>query len=267
MDFERRESLRATFEEVPELYDRVRPTYPPALFDDLVALAGLPERGRLLEIGTGPGKATVPLAERGFEIVGIELGERLAALARSNLAGFPNVEIVNAEFEAWEPAVAGFDAAVSFTAFHWIDPAARYEKTAALLREGGALAVVETSHVLPEDGDPFWIEVEDDYRDVFPDDEAGPPPAPDEVAGLSEEIAASGRFARPRGPAVRVGRDLLGRGLHRCPRDLLRPPRRRPRAQGAPLRANPPPHRGSARARGEEVVPRTDERRAAPGRS
>ena len=73
----------------------------------------------------------------------------------------------------------------------------RYEKTAALLREGGALVVVETSHVLPEGGDPFWIEVEDDYREVFPDDEAGPPPRPDEIAGMSEEIEASGRFGRP----------------------------------------------------------------------
>jgi len=197
MDSARRESLRTTFEEVPELYDRVRPTYAPALFDELVTLARLPERGRILEIGTGPGKATEPLAERGFEIVGIELGERLAALARRNLAAFPNVEIVNAEFETWEPPHAEFDAVVSFTAFHWIDPAVRYEKTAELLRDGGSLAVVQTNHVLPEGGDPFWIEVEDDYRAVFPDEEAGPPPAPEEVAGTSEEIEASGRFGRP----------------------------------------------------------------------
>jgi SAM-dependent methyltransferase len=193
----RRESLRATFEEVPELYDRVRPIYPPELFDDLAGLAGLRDGARLLEIGTGPGKASVPLAERGYEIVGIELGERLAALARRNVAGFPNVEIVNADFETWEPAAAAFDAVVSFTAFHWIDPAVRYEKTARLLRKSGSLVVVETSHVLPERGDPFWIEVEDDYREVFGDDEAGPPPAPEEVAGMSEEIEASGRFGRP----------------------------------------------------------------------
>jgi SAM-dependent methyltransferase len=195
VDSAERESLRLTFEEVPELYDRVRPTYPPELFDELVELAGLPEGGRVLEIGTGPGKASVPLAERGFQLVGIELGERLAALARLNLAGFPNVEIVNADFETWEPETAAYDAVVSFTAFHWIDPAVRYERTARMLREGGALAIVQTNHVLPDGGDPFWIEVEDDYREVFPDDEAGPPPAPEEIVGMSEELEASGRFA------------------------------------------------------------------------
>ncbi len=103
---------------------------------------------------------------------------------------------MTADFETWEPVAAAFDAVVSFTAFHWIDPAVRYEKTARLLRAGGALAIVQTNHVFPEGGDPFWLEVEDDYREVFPDDEAGPPPAPEEIVGMSEELEASGRFAR-----------------------------------------------------------------------
>jgi len=74
-------------------------------------------------------------------LVCVELGERLAALARQKLAGFPNVEIVTAPFELWEPSAGGgFDAVVAFTAFHWIVPDARYAKTARLLRDGGALA-------------------------------------------------------------------------------------------------------------------------------
>ena len=197
MDSAERQSLRATFEEVPELYELARPTYPPALFDDLVELAGLPEAARLLEIGPGTGKATVSLAERGFEVVGVELGPKLAAIAREKLAGFPAVEIVNAEFEAWTPARAGFDAVVAFTAFHWVDPAVGYEKAAGLLREGGALAVVQTNHVLSEGGDSFWLEVEDDYREVIPDEEGTPPPSPDEVVGPAEELEASGCFAPP----------------------------------------------------------------------
>jgi len=197
MDAPERESLRATFEEVPELYEQARPTYPPALFDDLVELAALPAGARLLEIGPGTGKATVSLAERGLEVVGVELGPRLAAIARGKLAGYPLVEIVNADFESWTPARAGFDAVVAFTAFHWIDPAVSYEKAAGLLREGGALAVVQTNHVLPEGGDSFWVEVEEDYREVIPGEEGEPPPAPEEVRGPAEELGASGRFGPP----------------------------------------------------------------------
>ena len=36
---------------------------------------------------------------------------------------------------------------------------------------------------------------QDDYRETFPDEESGPPPAPEEVVGMSEEPEASGLFA------------------------------------------------------------------------
>jgi SAM-dependent methyltransferase len=186
--------LRTTFEEVAELYERARPVYPAQLFDELVALAQLPAGARIVEIGCGTGQATLPLAERGFHVTCIELGSQLAAIARRKLASFPEVEIVNASFETWQPSEAGFDAVVAFTAFHWVDPELRYEKSARLLREGGALAVVATHHVLSEDGDEFFTEVQEDHDAVFPPDERGPMPRPDAVRDLGEEIEASGRF-------------------------------------------------------------------------
>jgi SAM-dependent methyltransferase len=191
----RRHRLRATFEEVPELYDVARPLYPGRVFDDLAELADLEAGSRVLEIGPGTGQATWPLAERGLQVVGVELGERLAVVARRKLAEFPNVEIVTAPFEVWEPASGGgFDAVVAFTAFHWIDPDARYAKTARLLREGGALAVVSTKHVLAPGGDAFWSEVQEDYGTAVPSEQNRPPPRPEDVADPSDEIDASGRF-------------------------------------------------------------------------
>jgi len=192
-----REELRATFEEVPELYDRARPTYPPELFGDLVELAGLPAQARILEVGPGTGKATRPLAERGYEIVAVELGERLAEVAHRNLAAFPSVEIVTANFESWEPAVAGFDTVVAFTAFHWIDPDLRLAKSARLLRAGGALAVVQTHHIVRPGGDGFWAEVQEDYDAVVPSPDNRPPPLAEEVADLRDEIERSELFRPP----------------------------------------------------------------------
>jgi len=188
-----RHRLRETFEEAPELYDRARPSYPAELVDDLVTLAGLRAGSHVLELGPGTGKATVALAERGLRVVGVELGEGLAAVARRNLAAFPEVEIVTAPFESWE-ADARFDAVVAFTALHWIDPEVRYEKPARLLRDGGSLAVVETKHVLPEGGDPFWVDVQADYDAAAPDPDNRPPPALDDVPDLGEEIDAGGHF-------------------------------------------------------------------------
>jgi SAM-dependent methyltransferase len=190
-----RHRLRATFEEVPELYERARPLYPPELLDDLVAYAGLEPGARLLEIGCGTGQATLPLAERGLEVVCVELGAGLAAVARRKLARFPRVEVVHAVFEDWEAEEASFDAVVAFTAFHWVDPDVKYAKPARLLRPGGALAVAETDHVQVEGGDPFWAEVQADYDAVVPSDENRPPPRPEEVGDLSAAIEETGLFA------------------------------------------------------------------------
>lgn len=202
--------LRTTFEQAPELYDRARPSYPAQVFADLVALARLPAQARLLEIGCGTGQATLPLAERGYAVTCVELGGQLAAVARRKLARFPAVEVVNADFETWQPDRPRFDAVVAFGAFHWLAPGLRYAKTADLLRERGSLAFVSTAHVLPPDGDPFFLDVSADYEAVLPEDPSwgagggfySPPwrlPGPDALADHSDEvvtgeIAASGRF-------------------------------------------------------------------------
>jgi cyclopropane fatty-acyl-phospholipid synthase-like methyltransferase len=140
---EERHLLRQTFDDGSAEYDRARPVAPDHVFDDLVSLAEVGAGGRLLEIGCGTGQNTTPLAERGFEIVAVELGESLAELARRNLAAFPNVTVVTSSFEEWDPGDERFDAVVSFNAFHWVDPEVAYSKSAAVLRDGGALGSTE----------------------------------------------------------------------------------------------------------------------------
>lgn len=158
--------LRTTFDDAPELYDRVRPVVPHRVFDDLVELAGLDPGARLVEIGCGTGQATLPLAERGFEIVAVELGENMAELARLKLAAFPRVEIVTSSFEEWDPAGERFDAVISFNAFHWVDPDVRFAKPADVLRDGGALAVLGSRFVEHDDADPVWTALQEDYEAV-----------------------------------------------------------------------------------------------------
>jgi ubiquinone/menaquinone biosynthesis C-methylase UbiE len=44
------------FNEVPELYDRVRPGYPDALFADLATITGMGVGSPVLEVGCGTGQ-------------------------------------------------------------------------------------------------------------------------------------------------------------------------------------------------------------------
>jgi 16S rRNA A1518/A1519 N6-dimethyltransferase RsmA/KsgA/DIM1 with predicted DNA glycosylase/AP lyase activity len=95
-----RDRLRGTFDSAAPLYHRAPPGYPEELYDELARLAALRPGDRLLEAGCGTGKATVPLARRGFRITCFELGAALAAEARRNLAGFAGVEVIQAALQA-----------------------------------------------------------------------------------------------------------------------------------------------------------------------
>src|SRR6266576_6083219 len=106
------------FGEAADLYDRRRPGYPAALYDDLLALVG--GRGRALEAGAGTGKATVELARRGLEVVSFEPDQAMAALARRAAEGL-SVQVEERPFEEWRDEGGTFDLVVSAQAWHWID--------------------------------------------------------------------------------------------------------------------------------------------------
>jgi len=195
MTQEDRERLRATFDQAAELYDRVRPGYPPALFDDLAGLAGMGPGSRVLEIGPGTGQATVPLAERGCRVVAVELGADLAAVVRRNLARFPAVEVVAAAFEDWPLPSEPFDLVLAATSFHWLDPAVRVVKAADALRPGGTLATVATHHVAGGD-ESFFAEAQACYIrwDPATPPDGAPLRAAADIPSSSDELDRSHRF-------------------------------------------------------------------------
>jgi SAM-dependent methyltransferase len=137
-----REVVRRVFGEVPELYDRVRPSYPDEVFEDLVAISGVDEGAAVLEVGCGTGQATKALAERGFAITAVELGDDLAALARRNLAPYDNVTVEAGAFEEWEDRGQRFDLLVAASSWHWVDPAVGWRRARDLLRPGGWMALL-----------------------------------------------------------------------------------------------------------------------------
>jgi SAM-dependent methyltransferase len=196
MSDEERQRLRQTFDRASDIYQRARPDYPDELIDRLINVSGLRAGDHLLEVGCATGKATLPLAKRGFRITCIELGPELARAARRNLSGFGEVEIVVGNFEEWaRPSGAQFDLVFAATAWQWIGPDVRYQKAWEALRAGGHLAFWDAVHVFPDNGDPFFAEIQDVYKEIG---EGLPPgsafPRPNELKDQRDEIEATGLF-------------------------------------------------------------------------
>jgi SAM-dependent methyltransferase len=164
MTFDR--SARTTFDGVAETYDRARPGYSEQLFEDVIALSGMPQEGRILEVGCGSGQATLPFARRGYAMLCVELGADLAALARENCRPYPQVEILHTSFEDWPLERDAFDLLISAQAWHWIPPQIGYAKAAAALKDTGSLALIWNHSPRPDT--PLFGAIQEVYRQTAP---------------------------------------------------------------------------------------------------
>jgi SAM-dependent methyltransferase len=126
---------RLVFGEVAEEYDAVRPSYPDALFDDVMQFGRLTAGDRALEIGAGTGKATVPFLKRGLRVHCLEPSEAMAAILRGKGA-----EVETTLFEDWA-ATNTFRLVYAAQAWHWVHGVNRYERAAGALEPGSAIAL------------------------------------------------------------------------------------------------------------------------------
>ncbi|WP_373542231.1 class I SAM-dependent methyltransferase [Chamaesiphon sp.] len=146
---------------VAATYDRVRPKYSVQLLDRVVEVAKIPGNGKILEVGCGPGTATISLAQRGFSVVALEPSVEASEIARQQTAVYPHVEIINSNFEEWEPADRSFDAIIAATSWHWVAPADKHLKAASLLKAGGKLILLWNTGMQPP------IDIFDNLAEVF----------------------------------------------------------------------------------------------------
>lgn len=191
---DRRLRRAQTFDEIAELYDQGRREPPSWLYDTLFSSSGLdPALTRILEIGCGTGKSTLPLARLGSHIVALEMGTNLACLAQQHLAAFPKVQVINTPFEDWS-APEPFDLALAITSWHWLDPAVRYQRAAAALKPGAILALSISEQAFPPGFDPFFEQIQDSYEAIGVGRLPWPPPPPESIADARIEIEQTGLF-------------------------------------------------------------------------
>lgn len=129
------------FDGVADLYEAYRPGYPTELIDDIISLSGIQPGGRILEIGSGTGKATILFARRGFSMLCLEPGQNLLEIAIEKLKPYQQVTFERIRFEDWPADQGEFDLVVSAQAFHWVPKEVRDAKAASVLNQKAHIAL------------------------------------------------------------------------------------------------------------------------------
>ncbi len=150
-----RDTVGAIFaeEDVARCY-YARPPYAPALYQRLLDLA--PGRRRALDLGCGPGKVAVVLADHFDEVVALDPSEPMLAEGRAVDEGrHPNIAWTLGKGEAYRDD-GGFDLVVAGTSIHWPDHAVLFPK---LVRWTPLLAIISQDDPAPAPcGEAAWLD-------------------------------------------------------------------------------------------------------------
>jgi SAM-dependent methyltransferase len=153
------ERYAGTFDRVADDYARERPAYP----DELVerACAGAEH---VLEVGCGTGQLTAAIAARGIAVHAIDPAPNMLRLA-ARIAG---ATFEQTRFEDFRSDTA-YDAVLSASAFHWVDPAVGWDRAAAVLEPGGRLALMQYVSLATEETADYDAAMLDALARVAPD--------------------------------------------------------------------------------------------------
>jgi SAM-dependent methyltransferase len=139
-------------------YVRGRLPYAASLADTLALALALDGRGRLLDVGCGPGTVALRLAHLFYEVVGVDIDPNMLAEAarQADKQGVKRARWLNARAEELPRDLGPFRVATFGRSFHWMDHERLIPKIFDLLAPGGAFVVLlETGEGSPPPAAPL----------------------------------------------------------------------------------------------------------------
>lgn len=124
-------------------YDRYRPPYPKALFDDLCQRLPVSGNGRLLDLACGTGHISFPLAARFSQVVAVDQEPESVAYGRAKAEP---TRVTNIEWVIGAAETVSLDGTFELVAignaFHRVDRTAVARRVFSWLVPGGGVALV-----------------------------------------------------------------------------------------------------------------------------
>ncbi|KAG7369486.1 methylase [Nitzschia inconspicua] len=131
-----KDSRKTWYNDATQAYMEARPTYPSHMIQRALQEANLDPPAHILEVGCGPGTATLPLAQLGFTVTAMDPAPQNCVAAREQCQEFHRrVTIVESTLEDYQHPdnLTPISAILCPTSFHWISLDAACQKTAQLL--------------------------------------------------------------------------------------------------------------------------------------
>src|SRR5262245_24358156 len=167
-------------------YARFRLPYPATMIHDLCRRAGVSHAMRLLDLGCGPGRSTIPLARRFREVVAVYLEAEMSEVGREEAerAGVANIQWRVGRAEDARFPDGWFEMITMGEAFHRFDQPAILKKAFDWLRPSGHVVTLGTVNAWT--GDQPWQRILKEVRARYQPSgaAAGHPTAPTPDANL-----------------------------------------------------------------------------------
>lgn len=156
-----------TFDTVAEQYEKFRPGYVDDLYKVIFEYYPVNADSNVVEVGIGPGQATMPVLKTGCRLTAVDPGERFSKLCKEKFKDFEGFSFITETFENTVFEEDTCDFLYSASAFHWIPEEVGYRKVFAMLKSGGAFARF-ANHPFRDKGNPeLSDEIDEQYRKYY----------------------------------------------------------------------------------------------------
>jgi SAM-dependent methyltransferase len=132
-----------SFDRAADFYDKTRPLAEPAARPGIQAILDITgPRARVLDVGTGTGRTSLPLLERGLDLIGCDLSSKMLMRLREK---FPSARIAQADAASLPFPSSHFEFVMTVHILHLIPPWRDVLREIwRVLKPGGAYLNVKT---------------------------------------------------------------------------------------------------------------------------
>ena len=149
------------------VYSKNRPSYPQEFIDFLYTDIGITADSVIADIGSGTGKLTRLLLERGSRVFAVEPNTDMRTSAESDLNGFDRFVSINSSAEITSLDDNSVDFITAATAFHWFDRQAFKIECKRILKNNGKVIIVYNSRDEESDLVKKFYEINEKYCPAF----------------------------------------------------------------------------------------------------